>query len=310
MHSHRRAPVWVIVLAAMLLATLACNAPGAAGDDATPTLIGLLTLSPPAGGSEQPAATPTAGPSPTPSGPTITPAPQQCTGTATGAVNVRTGPSTYHPILRVLGEDEQAVITGHNGNRTWWQIQGTGWVSASYITTSGNCDNIGTATFPPAPPTFTPTYTPTPTTTPTNTPTITNTPTLTLTPTSGPTANFSATFLPPPWTCTTFGRVSFLVNNTGSLALESMQYRVEGPVGTYVNGAQTDTPFKTTATEDATNCIQAGAQSLAIGASGYVHLNLGGSTPAGGTAGRAIIKLCSQNGLSGSCKEVTVDFTF
>jgi hypothetical protein len=37
---------------------------------------------------------------------------------------------------------------------------------------------------------------------------------------------------------------------------------------------------------------------------------LEGTAPAAGTAGELTIRFCSQNGLSGTCENVTVDFTY
>jgi hypothetical protein len=309
----------MIGLAALLLAALACNAPTGTSD-AEMTLTALSTATQPevaaqptVSGSEAPAATPTTGPSPTPSGPT--PGPQQCAVTATTAVNVRTGPSTYHPILRILGQDQQGLVTGREGSGTWWQIDGNGWVSAAYVTTSGECGSIPLAAYPAAPPTSTPTVTPSPTPTATNIPPTAVPATNTLVPTATNTLppavsiNFTAGYAGR-WKCTDFWRVSFQIANTGSVPLESLQFRVEGPPGTYINGASTNTPFGAIPPLPADTCMQAGADSLAAGSSSYVHLNIGMNSPAGGTAGVAILKFCAANDQGGACKEITVNFTF
>jgi hypothetical protein len=105
--------------------------------------------------------------------------PQACTVRANTDLNVRQGPSTAYAILRILPIGQQGAVTGHNGDRSWWQIDGSGWVSAPFVTSSGDCTGIQFASYPTPPPvTATPTATATTSgATPTSgTPTITGTP--------------------------------------------------------------------------------------------------------------------------------------
>ncbi len=76
---------------------------------------------------------------------------QACSLRANTDVNVRTGPTTAYNILSVLNIGQEAPVTGHNGNQSWWQINGNGWVSAPFVTTLGDCSGVQTASFP-APP--------------------------------------------------------------------------------------------------------------------------------------------------------------
>ncbi|MGF1503665.1 MAG: SH3 domain-containing protein [Anaerolineae bacterium] len=115
--------------------------------------------------------------------------PEPCVARANVDLNVRQGPSVAYPILRVLGIGQQAPVTGHNGDRSWWQIDGSGWISAPYTSVSGDCESVQVASFPPPPQggqggdhTATPSYTPTGGVT--VTPTYTATPTYTGTPTA------------------------------------------------------------------------------------------------------------------------------
>jgi hypothetical protein len=138
-----------------------------------------------------------------------------------------------------------------------------------------------------------------------------------------PTATTALIILPPPvliispafsvgyagsWTCGTNQRVSFQIINSGSLALESMRIDVDGPIGTHLNGFNTNTPFKSAAAEASPACTAAGAESLAPGSAGYVSVNV--TLPAGGSSGRVTVKMCSANDLGGTCTTMTSDYTY
>lgn len=130
---------------------IAYRADGTASDPANLT----ITVGAAAGGA---ALTPTSGP---------------CMAQATTDLNVRSGPSTAYPIVGVLGVGKADEIVGRNGSGSWYQIafyigvEGRGWVSAAYVTTSGNCTDVPQATYGPPPSlTPTPTLTPSPTSTP------------------------------------------------------------------------------------------------------------------------------------------------
>jgi uncharacterized protein YraI len=110
------------------------------------------------------------------SGPVITPTSGPCTAQATTDLNVRGGPSTSYPILGVLGVGKTDPVVGRNNVSSWYQIsfyagpEGKGWVSASYISLTGNCSSVPEATYGPPPPTKVPTPTLTPVPQVTNTP--------------------------------------------------------------------------------------------------------------------------------------------
>ena len=107
--------------------------------------------------------------------------------------NIRSGGSTSHPVIAVLGVDGYLAVTGVNSaNGTWYQVAipdgRTGWMSSTVVSTGGDCSNLSPATYPPVDgggggptPTYTATSTgPTPTYTATNTgPTPTYTPSYT-----------------------------------------------------------------------------------------------------------------------------------
>lgn len=160
----------------------------------------------------------------------------------------------------------------------------------------------------PEPPTATFTNTPTATITNTPTATITNTPTATATG-SSPIVLFTAGFAGS-WTCDTQPRVSFQIVNTGSAPIESLNLRVEGPIGTVLqSGVTQNAPFRSSPTQATGTCATTGSETLAPGAAMWVNTSIS-VMPAAGTTGRGVIKLCTQNDLGGSCLQVTVDFTY
>ncbi|MFN8561905.1 MAG: SH3 domain-containing protein [Anaerolineae bacterium] len=115
------------------------------------------------------------------------------------SINVRSGPGTGYGIVGNLPPGSSAPVLGRLADNSWYQVNVggvVGWVSASVVTTSGNCGGVPPVAAPAPPPTnaSTSTQAPTLTLTPTSassnlTPTVTNTPLAT--PTSG------GTILPP-----------------------------------------------------------------------------------------------------------------
>lgn len=90
--------------------------------------------------------------------------------------NIRSGGSTSHPIIAVLGVDGYLAVTGYNSaNGTWYQVSipdgRTGWMASSVVGTGGSCNNLPVANYDPVSSgggntggNSTPTYTYTPTT--------------------------------------------------------------------------------------------------------------------------------------------------
>jgi len=98
-------------------------------------------------------------------------------------VNLRTGPDTIYPVIRVLPSGSVLPITGRVSSNQWWQVRdgfNTGWVSNAVVQVFGNCTLIPIVATPPPPIlTVTPSRTNTqgiPTLTPSVTPSITVTP--------------------------------------------------------------------------------------------------------------------------------------
>ena len=101
--------------------------------------------------------------------------------------NIRSGGSTSHPIVDVLGPDGYLSVTGYNdANGKWYRVAlpdgRTGWMSSTVVFTGGDCSNVPIAT-----------YTPIDGSGPTHTPTPTFSGTITATPTAG-----GSTYTPTP----------------------------------------------------------------------------------------------------------------
>ncbi|MCH7481026.1 MAG: hypothetical protein IIC79_06505 [Chloroflexi bacterium] len=111
------------------------------------------------------------------------------------------------------------------------------------------------------------------------------------------------------WFCDTQARRSFKITNTGDLPIQSMRMELQGPVGDYLNAFTNNAPFRSVPPEPSPQCFQSGIDVLLVGNFAYVGGHVS-TPPPGGTSGRAIIKLCSEENLGGSCKEVVIDFTW
>ena len=138
---------------------------------------------------EPPTDPPTAEPpTPTPTGlPPTLPPPDTPTAavpfgvvSAPQSVNVRSGPDTAYPTIRVSARGSRLEVIGRSVDGQWWQVRvpdvagGLGWVSTIYLETQ-NTAGVPVASAPPLPPTNTPSPTATLLPTPTRVP-PTNTP--------------------------------------------------------------------------------------------------------------------------------------
>lgn len=138
-----------------------------------PPTVEPPTIAPPTV-EDPPTATPS--PTPTPEPPTATPSPTPVTPvvtipygivTASRGINVRSGPDTEYPLLRVIADGTRLEVLGRSLNNEWWQVRvpdlpgGVGWVTAIYLQTY-NTGGVPVAAAPPLPPTATPSPTPVP----------------------------------------------------------------------------------------------------------------------------------------------------
>jgi hypothetical protein len=110
------------------------------------------------------------------------------------------------------------------------------------------------------------------------------------------------------WACGSTGMVSFQIINKGTLDIESMSYSIEGPTGTVLNSAMQNKPFRSSPSVGSPACSQAGAEKLAVSASGWVYLVA--NSPGPGVSGKATFKMCGLDDLAGFCKTVTSTFTY
>ncbi len=96
---------------------------------------------------------PTAEPEPTDeptAEPQPTPEPQVVKATATDVLNIRQGPARTTASLGKLQKGQEVTVVGRNGDATWLQIQipdktDLGWVSAEFVTVSGDINSLPVA---------------------------------------------------------------------------------------------------------------------------------------------------------------------
>jgi uncharacterized protein YraI len=87
-------------------------------------------------------------PSATYSPPTITPTIEPLDATANAQVNVRTGPDQSKTSLGLIDFGTKVQIIGKDASGKWWRIvypaapSGVGWVTAAFITFSGDADKV------------------------------------------------------------------------------------------------------------------------------------------------------------------------
>jgi hypothetical protein len=287
MNSRRKSQNWAAGLT-LIMAMLACNLPAGTSTE-TPTLAPvtetatLVEL------------------------PTVVTEADDCVATASRDANMRTGPGQAWPVVSQLASGNSAKITGHNGDKTWWQLNDSAWISASLTTTSGDCTNVQVVGFPSPPQANNPPQSqPQPTQAPSNNqPTQGSQPTQASAPTTAPVVNmaFEADY-EITWFCGNEWRVSFKIYNQGNANIESVYYSVEAPAGSYVNsGTVNNAPFEATTKESQPACAQGvghGQSFLAPGNGMTVPINLS-PIPAGVSEGFLYIEVCSQNNRQGVC---------
>jgi uncharacterized protein YraI len=294
MNLKRKPQIWVAGTI-LTLAALACNLP-AGGVTPTPTIEATVTVE-----------------ATLPPLPTAIVAAEDCIATANNSINMRTGPGTAWPTVSKLDTGVSAKVTGHNGDKTWWQLNDSAWVSASLTTTSGDCSAVPVAGFPPPPAADNPPQ-PTqqsnnpPTQQPTNSNPPTQTPTVVFVDNLAFEVDYNIT-----WFCGNEWRVSFIMYNQGNVNIESVYYSVEGPPGSYLNaGTINNAPFEATPKESQPACAQPvghGQSALTAGQGLYIPINLS-PLPAGLTEGFLYIEACTANNRGGTCESQILYFNF
>jgi len=319
----------LIVVIALMLATLACNA---TAGDATPTVqVARVSATPTV--FVPGAATATTQP-PTAAAPTQTLAPGAPTNTTVCGFS-------YAFVTDVTIPDDKEITTGQAFTKTWrvqnngcqkWpagmvlffkdgsQMGGPASVSVPETAAGGVQDISVNLTAPATPGTYTGNWmlkTPdgivigaTPiyvrikavapaaanTATPPSAPTATTGPLIVVDFTIGYAGK---------WKCDVFYRFGFKLDNTGNTAIESVKISIN-PLG---GGGSSNTPFEQVPPVPAPQCLQAGLDSLAAGSGRWISSGMGTTDPGSGSAS-ATIKGCSANDLGGVCKTVTVNFIY
>ncbi len=280
----------------LVLSALACTLPSGAPVTPTPTVETTVTAE-----------------ATLPPLPTAIVAAEDCIATANKSINMRTGPGTDWPTVSKLDTGVSAKVTGHNGDKSWWQLNDSAWVSASLTTTSGDCSAVPVAGFPPPPAADNggndnnnnnnqPTQQPTNSNPPTQTPTVVFVNNFAFE------VDYNIT-----WFCGNDWRVSFIMYNQGNVNIESVYYSVEGPPGSYLNaGTINNSPFEATPKESQPACAQSvghGQSALTAGQGLYVPINLS-PLPAGLTEGFLYIEACTQDNRGGTCESQILYFNF
>jgi len=74
-----------------------------------------------------------------------------CTVTATNNLNLRSDPSTTHPLLLTIPAGTTLTVSGKSTDKAWWKISynsgssaQVGWVSTQYTTNNGKCSTVPT----------------------------------------------------------------------------------------------------------------------------------------------------------------------
>lgn len=286
------------VLILSMLALSACNlsagtstptqpSPDVYYTEAAKTIEAGLTLT----AAAKPSATATPSPPPTETptlAPTSTPAVAATSSapmiSASVGTNCRLGPSTvYDPPVGVLVPGQTSEVKGRNDTGTWWYIANPGkagqfcWIWGETTTVEGDVASLPIITPPPPPPTAT--------TTPT------------------PGTEYTATF-DSVHACSGTPTGMFKIVNTGSVTWHSLSLKIDDLTANVVlyGTATSDAPFMAANTE-----CPPGGDTLNAGATGYIGGTVGSDNA--GHSARATIRLCTQNGPSGTCVDKIVDFT-
>jgi hypothetical protein len=198
--------------------------------------------------------------------------------------NCRSGPGAAYEILGGLKVGETAEVVGRGASNDFWIIKLpsnpaiTCWLWGQYASVTGN--TAGMAVFNP-PPTPTPRFTAT------------------------PEALFEVSFVSTEDCGGSVWGIKFKITNTGSVTWESNRV-----IATDQTTSETRTIDQNTFPEYAdTGCaVISEAMNLEPGESGYTSSNDFSANPAGHDF-TATIRICSKDGMLGTCEEKTITFT-
>ena len=218
-----------------------------------------------------PSFTPTQTPSLTPAVPMVT---------VSADTNCRTGPTTAYGLLGVMKVGEKAEVVGRSTLTETMIIKLpsdvaiTCWLWAHNATVTGDISGLPVIPVPPTP-----------------TPKFTATPPIT----------FNAVYVSTDW-CEGLYRIKFKITNTGSLTWESDQVTVTDQNTSIIKTVTWDNfPYYSSA------CAPGADLNLEAGELGFTTSDGFAVDPAGHNM-VAVIRVCSQNGMTGTCQEKTVTF--
>jgi hypothetical protein len=199
--------------------------------------------------------------------------------TANIDTNCRTGPGPEYPRTGALLVGQTSTVHGKNSSSTWWYIEnpkfpGTFcYVWGETTTVTGVTVDVPVFTPEPPPPTTT---------------------------ASG--ASFSLSFVTT-HKCSGDKHAIVKVKATGGISFESASIKVkDNDTDTNISGpASSNKPFM-----DSSGSCPPGSTSLDPGDTAYIAGSLAGATS--GHTARAVVTLCTKDGLGGSCVSKSVDF--
>jgi len=268
-------------LATLLIAMLSCNRPTSVQTPAPANPQPILlasTLTPVSSDTparmETPPETPL--PSLTPS-PSFTFTPSIVTVSVSGNTNCRTGPGTVYDLLDSLLVGQTAEVVGRDAEGQNWVIKmpsnpaRTCWLWGRYASLSGNWEALPIIEPPPTP-----------------------------TPAPSFSLSYDSWGVGPGYQCFMFD-----VKNTGSVAWESYTITLENSAhGTMVTGTSDEfTGYDSW-------CGSTGSRSdLAPGETGTASVQTSLAYNPAGEIFDVTLKLCSDDGLGGTCKSKTTSFT-
>lgn len=197
--------------------------------------------------------------------------------------NCRAGPGSEFEITGRLNVGQPAEVVGRDRFGVWWYIQNPGqpgqfcWVWSGSTQVAGDTSQM-------------PVITPTPV------------PTSPATGTPGSTLEVSFSAVR---SCEGVPTALFQVTNAGSQRLDSLNLQIDDLTGgdRLFGPSASDAPFMGSTSE-----CPPGGDALEAGWIGYIGGSLGSPAPSGNTA-RASVRLCTQNGLAGTCTDRSVEFT-
>ncbi|MBC8503831.1 MAG: hypothetical protein ISR58_22235 [Anaerolineales bacterium] len=212
--------------------------------------------------------------------PSETPTPEFPVVSVSENTNCRTGPGQVYELIGALLVDEETEIVAKDSTETFWYVRnpdrdGYCWLWAYYATTSGNTAALPVFTPPP-----TPTFTPSPTLEP----------------------KFSANYDHFDQ-CGAVWHITFRIVNDGGLAFSSVT------TTTTDNDTNETVNYTSDIFENYKTCIlDSAVNDLAPGESGFTSSGSFSNNPDNHQV-IATVRLCSEDGLLGTCIERAFTFT-